>query len=77
MIKRKVKSAGSKQNPGEHRQYSLMEDIMNSLRNVKNVELKEEIEYFWERVDPKSKQKYYRFFFITSKNPNLNLIITL
>lgn len=43
-----------------------MEDIINSLRNVNNVQLKEEIEYFWEKSETKSKQKGYRFFFITS-----------
>lgn len=55
MIKRKVKTADLKANTHVLRQYSLMEDILNSLRNVKNVELKEEIEYYWERSDPKSK----------------------
>ena len=29
--------------------------------------MNEEIEYIWERIDSKSKQKYYRFFYFISK----------
>jgi hypothetical protein len=44
-----------------------MEDIINAIRRVNTVEMKEEIEYHWDLIEPKSKQKYHRFFFITCK----------
>lgn len=44
-----------------------MEDIVNVIRNVNTVELEEEVEYSWERIEPKTKEKFYRFFFISSK----------
>jgi hypothetical protein len=32
-----------------------MEDVVNAMRKVQTVELNEEIEYGWERIDPKTK----------------------
>lgn len=39
-----------------------MEDILNFLKNRPSVEADEDIEYFLERTDIKTNQKYYRFF---------------
>jgi len=44
------------------RTVSVMEDILNFLKNRPTVETDEDIEYFLERMDLKTNQKYYRFF---------------
>jgi hypothetical protein len=41
---------------------SVMEDILNFLKNRPSVETDEDIEYYLERIDGKSNTKYYRFF---------------
>ncbi len=46
---------------------SLFSDIFNISRNNKQGDINEEIEYDWERIDPKTKLKFHRFFIITSK----------
>ncbi len=45
-----------------NRTVSVMEDILNFLKNRPSVETDEDIEYFLERTDIKTNQKYYRFF---------------
>lgn len=44
------------------RTVSVMEDILNFLKNRPSVDLDEDIEYFLERTDVKTNQKFYRFF---------------
>jgi hypothetical protein len=39
-----------------------MEDILNFLKNCPTVEVDEDIEYYLEKLDIKTNQKYYRFF---------------
>ncbi len=45
-----------------------MEDILNFLKNRPTVEADEDIEYFLERMDVKTNQKYYRFFQFSCMN---------
>lgn len=44
---------------------SAMEDMINFLRNKPTVEINEDIEYQFEKIDPRTNQKYLRFFIIT------------
>ncbi len=39
-----------------------MEDILNFLKNRPSVEIDEDVEYFQEKTDLKTNQKFYRFF---------------
>ncbi len=44
-----------------------MEDILNFLKNCPTVEVDEDIEYYLEKLDIKTNQKYYRFFQFSCK----------
>eukprot|EP00347_Sterkiella_histriomuscorum_P019208 403342524 len=44
---------------------SAMEDLVNFLRNKPTVEINEEIEYYSEKIDSRSGQKYIKFFILT------------
>jgi len=44
---------------------SVMEDMVNFLRNKPSVELNEDIEYQLEKIDPRNNQKFIRFFIIS------------
>lgn len=44
-----------------------MEDILNFLKNRPSVETDEDIEYFLEKTETKSNQKFYRFFQFSCK----------
>ena len=44
---------------------SVMEDMINFLRNKPSVELNEDIEYHLDKIDPRTNQKYIRFFIVS------------
>ncbi|TNV86947.1 hypothetical protein FGO68_gene10164 [Halteria grandinella] len=52
----------SEKNIANQRTVSVMEDILNFLKNRPSVEAEEDIEYQFERLDAKSNQKFIRFF---------------
>ena len=44
-----------------------MEDILSFLKNRPTIEADEDLEFYLERLDHKTNQKFYRFFQISCK----------
>ncbi|CDW79053.1 multi-sensor hybrid histidine kinase [Stylonychia lemnae] len=62
---KQIDMKGEKSQPPQIKTVSVMEDMINFLRNKPTVEINEEIEYQLEKIDSRINQKYLRFFIIT------------